>query len=78
MDEAETAASLPLSPAMEAINMEVIIIEQHSVCLSRQNTRKVDKNRYTGRWTGTGALEGIWKRSSHSVTQNIASRFKII
>jgi hypothetical protein len=32
MDEAETAASIPLSPAVEAINMEVIVTEQYSLC----------------------------------------------
>jgi hypothetical protein len=35
MDEAETAASILLSPAVEAINMEVILIEQHSLCLGK-------------------------------------------
>jgi hypothetical protein len=32
MDEAGIAASIPLSPAVEAINMEVIVTEQHSLC----------------------------------------------
>ena len=30
-DEAETAASVPLSPAMEAINMEVSVTEQQTL-----------------------------------------------
>jgi len=49
MDEAETAASIPLSPAMEAINMEVIVTDQHSLCLGKTLER----------WIGTGTLEGI-------------------
>jgi hypothetical protein len=49
MDEAETAASLHLSPAMEAINMEVSVTEQHTLHLGTTPER----------WIGTGILEGI-------------------
>jgi hypothetical protein len=49
MDGAETAASIPLSPAVEAINMEVNVTEQHSLCLGKTPER----------WIGTVTLEGI-------------------
>ena len=68
MDEAERSASIPLSPAVEAINMEVTLTEQHSLCLGKTPER----------WIGTGTLEGIWKRSSQFLTQIIAPRFKIV
>lgn len=49
MDEAETAASLPLSPAMEAINMEVRTRGRHTLHLGMTPER----------WIGKGVLEGI-------------------